>query len=97
MPRPLVLHAPITLIAGCSASGIMGNTTDAAVFVTTTAVRGVIGAGQLAVRGAVYGARQLQEDTGQFPAGTIVCLDAQGEPDAAAVITGNETVCPAPL
>ena len=95
-PTFLAALAVATWLGGCAAVTVASRTAGAAITLTTTAVRGVVGAGTLVVRGATWGARQLVRDEDGFPAGTVVCLDRNGDPYAAAVVTGDQAVCPAP-
>ena len=57
-------------------------------------MRGVVGAGRLAVRGTRAGIVRLQEAQDVRPAGTQVCLDGAGGVYATATEENGETVCP---
>ncbi|MEJ6404407.1 hypothetical protein [Yoonia sp. 2307UL14-13] len=92
----LIAAAGLILLASCSREKIFDNTTDAVVFVGSTAVKGVFGASRLVVRGAAAGAKRLQRQEGPYPPGTIVCFDDQGALYAAAVETEGKFVCPDP-
>lgn len=95
MRRVILMSALVLGGAACSTEKIADNTTDAVVFVGKTAVRGAAGAGKLAYRGAAAGVRTLRQPTEEYPAGTIVCLDDDGEIYSAAQQTvDGRTVCP---
>ncbi len=84
-------------IAGCSREQVFDNTTDAVVFVGSTAVKGVYGASRLVVRGAAAGVRRLQRPVEDYPAGTIVCYNNSGDIYAAAIEDSEgRFVCPDP-
>ena len=85
-----------TLLSACSREKVFDNTTDAVVFVGSTAVKGVYGASRLVVRGAAAGVRRLQRPVDEYPAGTIVCYNDQGEIYSAAVEVDDKFVCPDP-
>ncbi len=84
-------------LSACSSEKVFNNTTDAVVFVGSTAVKGVFGASRLVVRGAAAGVRRLQRRVDGFPEGTVVCYNAQGEIYAAAVEIEDKLVCPVPV
>lgn len=87
--------ATLTLGA-CSAENIADNTSDAAIFVGKTAVKGVVGAGKLAIRGgkaAVAKAQGSTAERGDFPAGTAVCTNSTGGYYEALKNEAGESVC----
>jgi len=68
-------------LTACSTENIADNTSDAVIFVGKTAVKGVVGAGKLAVRGgkaAITKAQESDAKRGDFPPGTAVCTNASG-------------------
>lgn len=92
----LVATVACFALSACSSAKIFDNTTDAVVFVSSTAVKGAYGASRLVVRGAAAGVKRLQRPADGFPAGAIVCLNDEGVTYAAAVETDGKFVCPAP-
>lgn len=93
----LILSVGFFALASCSSEKIFDNTTDAVVFVGSSAVKGVFGASRLVVRGAAAGVKRLQRPSGEYPAGTIVCMNARGETYAAAVEQDGKYLCPDPI
>ncbi len=91
----LILLAATVVLAGCSSSKIADNTTDAVVFTGKTLVKGAVGAGKLVYKGTAAGIAELKEPTEEYPAGTIVCLNTEGQIYAATVEVDGKTVCPA--
>lgn len=92
--RLLVGSLLLVLAAGCSTEKIAGNTTDAVVFIGKTALKGVVGAGKLAAKGAAAVVRKLREPTDGYKAGTIVCLDQNDDIYAAVEEQDGDFVCP---
>ncbi len=92
----LVVTVACFTLSACSSAKIFDNTTDAVVFVGSTAVKGVYGASRLVVRGAAAGVKRLQTPSDGYPAGAIVCLNEEGVTYAEAVETDGKFVCPAP-
>lgn len=87
----------VVALSGCSSEKVFDNTTDAVVFVGSTAVKGVYGASRLVVRGAAAGVRRLQRPVEEYPAGTIVCYNSSGDIYAAAIEDSEgRFVCPDP-
>lgn len=84
----------VTSLSACSTAQVVDNTGEAITFIGTTAVRGVVGAGRLAVRGTRAGIGRLQEAQDGRPAGTLVCLNNAGDVYATATEENGETVCP---
>lgn len=80
----------VSSVAGCSAVQVAG----AAVSVGTTAVRGVVGAGRLVVRGTSAGLGRLTEAEGDLPAGALVCFDDAGDVYASPSQRNGEAYCP---
>lgn len=83
-------------LSACSTESIADNTGDAAIFVGKTAVKGVVGAGKLAVRGTKAGiakARESVAERSDFPAGTAVCENANGGYYQALVNEAGEAYC----
>lgn len=89
----LILTAALTLGA-CSSEKIADNTTDAVLFTGKTIVRGAVGAGKIVYKGTAAGIRALQEPTEEYPAGTLVCLNADGQIYAAVTEVDGKNVCP---
>lgn len=90
----LAVVAAVMLGSACSRESVAENTADAVIWTGKTAVRGVYGAGKLAYRGAAAGIGKLREPKAGYPAGTVVCLNDEGEIYAAAEIRQNEAICP---
>ncbi|MEM7645065.1 MAG: hypothetical protein AAF366_21515 [Pseudomonadota bacterium] len=95
--RPVLLLATALTLPGCAAVTVAGAATGAAATVGTTAVRGAVGAGRLVVGGTARGVRALTSSENGFEAGTLVCLDEDGEPYAAAIEQNGQTICPDPV
>lgn len=94
LSRPALLVAAVLLTAGCSSSKIADNTTDAVVFTGKTLVKGAVGTGKLVYKGTAAGIAELREPTDEYPAGTIVCLNADGQIYAATIEVDGKTLCP---
>ena len=92
--RLLAAVAAVVLGSACSREYVAESTTDAVIWTGKTAVRGAYGAGKLAYRGAAAGVSRLSEPKAGYPAGTVVCLDDDGEIYSAAEIRQNEAICP---
>lgn len=91
----IALFSSAMALQACSGEQIADNTVDATVFVGKTAVKSAVGAGKLAVKGGQAANKSIKARNSKFPAGSAICIDADGRQYLAPKTDAGISYCPA--